>query len=193
MPEPSTKELLLFKGAEIMHSKGFQNTGILEVLEAAGVPKGSFYYYFKNKEDFGLQVIDIYAGVMFKTLQESMALTDLSLVERLRAFFRSMTDRAMDGFSGCPIGNLSQEMGEISESFRNKLDGIFRKLEQDIAGLIKEAQTAGEIKTGENPERLAVFLVSSWEGALLRMKLTRTTEPYEIFEQNAFNEILIRK
>jgi len=50
----------LERGAEIIHLKGFNHTGVQEVLRAAGVPKGSFYNYFKNKEDFGLQVIDYF-------------------------------------------------------------------------------------------------------------------------------------
>jgi TetR/AcrR family transcriptional repressor of nem operon len=47
-----TKQRLLMTGAEIMHLKGFNHTGIQEILDKAGVPKGSFYNYFKSKEDF---------------------------------------------------------------------------------------------------------------------------------------------
>ena len=193
MAKQQTKELLLQKGAEIMHRKGFSESGIQEVLESAGVPKGSFYYYFKNKEDFGLQVLDLYSMVMFQTLQVRMTPTDMPIIDRLRGFFRDMTNHAVENeFTGCPIGNLSQEMGSINSSFSRKLNDIFSKLESELARRIREAQLAGEINKEVDPDRAAIFLVSSWEGALLRMKLTKNSIPFDIFEQTAFGNILAR-
>ena len=72
-----TRQKILETGARIVHRKGFNHTGIQEILEAAGVPKGSFYNYFKNKEDFGLHVIDYYV-VHFEGLAQQM-LDDTSL------------------------------------------------------------------------------------------------------------------
>jgi TetR/AcrR family transcriptional repressor of nem operon len=193
MPKQLTKELLLYKGAEIMHHKGFQSSGIEEVLETTGVPKGSFYYYFKSKEDFGLQVIDLYAGVMFQTLRTNMDVTGEPIVERLRGFFSEMTDHAVkSGYSGCPIGNISQEMGGVNEVFRQKLNEIFGRLEQEVTGHLKAAQTGGEISRHILPEQAAVFLISSWEGVLLRMKLMKETSPFDIFERTVFNDLLGR-
>jgi TetR/AcrR family transcriptional repressor of nem operon len=194
MPKQNTKEILLSNGAAIMHRKGFQDSGILEVLEASGVPKGSFYYYFKSKEDFGLQVVDLYAAVMFQTLNNNISLVGQPVVERIRSFFRDMADRAAEGgFSGCPLGNLSQEMGEINEAFRHKLSEIFNRLEQELTTSIREAQIAGEVDNDVDPEQMAVFLVSSWEGALTRMKLTRDMSPFDIFERTAINGLLMKK
>ncbi len=58
----STRDKILEHAALIIHKKGFNNTGIQEILESAGVPKGSFYFYFRSKEDLGLALIDHYAG-----------------------------------------------------------------------------------------------------------------------------------
>ncbi len=194
MPKRQTKELLLSKGADIMHRKGFQDSGIQEVLEATGVPKGSFYYYFRSKEDFGLQVIDLYAGAMFQTLHANMDMISQPVVERIRGFFREMTDRSVEsGYTGCPLGNLSLEMGDINEAFRHKLNEIFSRLEQELSEYLKGGQTTGEVFNLLNPEQMAVFLVSSWEGALLRMKLTRDMVPFEIFERTAFGELSMKR
>ena len=193
MSKQQTKGLLLSKGAEIMHRKGFQDTGIQEMLEATGVPKGSFYYYFRSKEDFGLQVIDLFADVMFQTLRSNMEMASQPVVEKIRGFFREMTSRAVeDGYTGCPLGNLSQEMGDVSEVFRQKLNEIFSRLEQELARYLREAKTAGEIPDQIHPIQMAVLLVSSWEGALLRMKLTKDTVPFDIFERTVFNDLLMR-
>ena len=191
MAKQQTKELLLAKGAEIMHRKGYNDSDIQEVLEATGVPKGSFYYYFKSKEDFGLQ--DLYSSVMFETLRAKMALTDRSIVDRVRGFFREMTDHVVESaFTGCPLGNLAQEMGYASEPFRLKLNEIFKRLESEVAECLREAQAAGEIGPSVDPDDLAVFLVSGWEGALLRMKLTQDKTPFDIFDQTAFGDMLVR-
>ncbi len=59
MPEKHlTKEKILMTGADLVQHKGFKNTSIQDILKAAAIPKGSFYYYFDSKEDFGLQLID---------------------------------------------------------------------------------------------------------------------------------------
>ena len=190
MMNQDTRQLLLMKGAEILHRKGFHDAGIQEVLEAAGVPKGSFYYYFKSKEDFGLQVIDIYAGVMLGTLRTNLEKDGRSVLEGLKGFFRDMTAHAEQGFTGCPLGNLSQELGGSSEVFRSKLNDIFTDLEKGIAASLREAQRSGEVPPGVEPGRAAVLMVSAWEGALLRMKLTRDTSPYQVFERFIFDEFL---
>jgi len=52
----NTRKRIIETGAAIIHRKGFNHTGIQEILNAAKVPKGSFYNYFKSKEDFGLQI-----------------------------------------------------------------------------------------------------------------------------------------
>ena len=188
MPKVNAKVLLLEKGAEILHRKGFNDTGIQEVLKAAGIPKGSFYYYFESKEDFGLQVVEVYASIMSQTLSAHTTGERPSVLEGLQDFFREMTARAIESdYSGCPLGNLSQEMGDRNEAFRARLDAVFRHLESEIADLIRAASDTGEIKTVEDPKRVASFLVSSWEGALLRMKLTHDIEPFDVFMHMAID------
>ena len=60
----TAKEKILETGAQIVRRKGFNNTGLIEVLKETGVPKGSFYFYFSSKEQFGLALIDVYTSFM---------------------------------------------------------------------------------------------------------------------------------
>ncbi len=92
-----------------------------------------------------------------------------------------------------PRSHLSSPSCSISGTFRHKLNEIFSRLEQELSEYLKGAQTAGEVFDLLNPEQMAVFLVSSWEGALLRMKLTRDMVPFEIFERTAFGELLMKR
>jgi TetR/AcrR family transcriptional repressor of nem operon len=119
----STKNRIIEVGAEIMHLKGFNHTGIQEILDAAGVPKGSFYNYFKSKEDFGLQVIDYFVGYFSLFTEGIISERSLSPLEKIRRILEQFISffESKDYAYGCPVGNLSQEMGDLSPAFREKL------------------------------------------------------------------------
>ncbi|MDY7036576.1 MAG: TetR family transcriptional regulator C-terminal domain-containing protein [Thermodesulfobacteriota bacterium] len=168
-----TKQKIIETGAEIIHLKGFHHTGIQEILKAAGVPKGSFYNYFNSKEDFGLQVID-YFEEFFASLSneilEDTTISPLSRIKRLLKAFMAFFE-SKDFTYGCPIGNLSQEMGDLSPSFQVRLKQAMDALVDIYDGMIFEAQKQGEISKHLDSREAASFLVSSWQGALIRMKI----------------------
>ena len=188
----NTKNRILEAGAEIVHLKGFHHTGLQEILEAAGVPKGSFYNYFKGKEDFGLQVIDYFVNFftsMVKQVVEDPALTPLekinSVLEWFKEFFKSK-----DYAYGCPIGNLAQEMGDLSPAFREKLKSAIKIMVDLYSVVLAEAQKAGEISQSLDVKEAAYFLVSSWHGALIHMKAVKGPEPLENHKRFIFNHVL---
>ena len=118
----NTKMKILEAGAEIIHLKGYHHTGIQEILDAAGVPKGSFYNYFRNKEDFGLQVIDYFNSFFDQAAKGIFEDPSRSPIERIENIFNWFIDffKSKDFAYGCPIGNLAQEMGDLNPVFREK-------------------------------------------------------------------------
>jgi len=64
MARTNTREEIIRKGAELIHAQGFNATGLKQILQVAGIPKGSFYFYFKSKEDFGLAIIDYFNAII---------------------------------------------------------------------------------------------------------------------------------
>ena len=86
-----TRARILEVGVEIVHQKGYNSAGIQEVLKAANVPKGSFYFYFKNKEDFGLQLIDQYTDFICSKMDEYLVDQRVSPTQRLRNGFKWFT------------------------------------------------------------------------------------------------------
>lgn len=192
MAAADTKTRILKAGARIILEKGFCDTGLAEVLKAARVPKGSFYFYFKNKEDFGIQLVEAFAEAL-KTAQEAVFRDDsLTCLERIREMFRRQTElfRKHDFKGGCPIGNLSQEMGGRSPLFRKKLKQVFSDLRRDLAGQLALSREQGEINPTVEPEEAADFILSSWQGALLQMKVVQSTAPFEIFDRMIFERLL---
>jgi len=190
----NTRQKILEVGAEIIHLKGYNHTGLQEILQATGVPKGSFYNYFKSKEDFGLQVIDFFADLFASMAGEVIkeeSLTPLQKIER-------MLDRFIDFFKskdyayGCPIGNLSQEMGDLSQAFRKKLRRAADEMVDIYRGLLEQARIAGEISADLDIKETAYFIVSSWHGALVRMKIEKGPRPLKNHKRFIFDHVLRR-
>ena len=188
----NTKERILSAGAEIIHKKGFNNTGIQELLKSAKIPKGSFYFYFDSKEDFGIQLVDFYRNWISENITEyvkNKADTPLSRLWHMFDWsFKSLEKSDFKG--GCPIGNLSLEMADINENFRIKLDETIRMIRGRIAEDLYLARIEKEIDENQDIESLADFLFSSWEGTLMLMKVTKSTSPKDAFFSTVFEKIL---
>lgn len=189
----NTKELILEKGAEIIQLKGFHHTGIQEILKAAQVPKGSFYFYFKSKEDFGLQLVEFYARFFLNSADTFFKDNSYGYLERLSNFFKFYQKHIEKGnyIIGCPIGNLAQELGDINILFRGKLNDMMIKMKDRIRSFLSHAQQHGEISQEININMTADFIFNSWEGALLRTKVTKNSEPLIIFNKLVFETILL--
>ena len=188
----NTRQKILEAGAEIIHLKGYNHTGLQEILQAAGVPKGSFYNYFTNKEDFGLQVIDFFtetfASMAGEVIREE-SLTPLQkiarMLDRFMAFFKSK-----DYAYGCPIGNLAQEMGDLSDAFRKKLRRAADEMVSIYYGLLEQAKVEGEIPDDLDIKETAYFIVASWHGALVRMKIEKGPRPLKNHKRFIFDHVL---
>lgn len=190
-----TKSRILKAGAKIVLQKGFYDTGLTEILKAADVPKGSFYFYFKNKEDFGLQLIDTFADYLKNgadTFYEDQSLSPLAKIRRIfkwqaESFLKS------DFKGGCPIGNLSLEMGDRNALFRKKLNTVFADMKKRLAAHLEQAQHQGEIADSLNIAEVADFILSSWQGALMQMKITKSITAHQVFDRMIFERFLKRQ
>ena len=188
----STKNKILEAGAEIIHLKGFYHTGIQEILSAAEVPKGSFYNYFKNKDDFGLQLIDYFVDYythLSKNILEDGTIPPLERIRRLLEWFIEFF-KSKDYAYGCPIGNLAQEMGDLSPAFRKKLKMALGSIVDIHSRLLAKAQREGELSQSLDVREAARFLISSWHGALVHMKAVKGPEPLENHIRFIFDHVL---
>jgi TetR/AcrR family transcriptional repressor of nem operon len=194
MSSESRKKIdLLEKGAQIIHHKGFHNTGINEILEAARVPKGSFYFYFKNKEDFGLQLIDFLMAGNFMTAADfHIAVTGIPYLARFRNFFDGFLEyfEKNDYVGGCPVGNFALEMADLNENFRLKLKKALADMTKKMALFLERAKENGELPTGFDTEANAEFILNSWEGALMRLKVEKSSAAMHLFYRIVFENLL---
>ncbi len=174
-----TKKVIIETGARIIHQKGYNHTGIQEVLKSAGVPKGSFYFHFKSKDDFGLQVIDYFDTLhlsMVNPILNDETVSSLKRIEKILDHFIILF-KEFNYTCGCPIGNLSQEMGDLSPVFRKKLEDSLIMITTVYKDLLDKAKEAGEIVKSRNTQETAEFIVSSWHGSIIKMKIQQSVEP----------------
>ena len=95
---------------------------------------------------------------------------------QIRAFFE-MTQQSYreEGYMGCLLGGLGQELSGVSEVFRQKIEACFSTIAQRIAGCLEEAQQLGDIAADFDVQQMADLLIDCWEGAALRSRLQRTS------------------
>ena len=183
-----TRERLVRCGIEILTEKGFASTGIDEVLKKVSVPKGSFYYYFSSKDDFGRAVIDGYAIYFAKKLDHWLLNETRKPLDRLRDFVEDGKEgmRRFNFRRGCLIGNLGQELGSTHEEFRVSLNDVFHSWQARVERCLEQAVVAGELSEQADCAQLAALFWIGWEGAVLRAKLVRDTTPVDLFAETFF-------
>lgn len=157
---------------------GYHDLGIRALLEQTGVPKGSFYHHFANKEDFALQVIDSYMDAVHAGLDMCLADTSLAPLDRARAFFEATQQKYQsDGYLGCMLGGLGQELSGVNEVFRQRIEQCLTEISTRLCRCLEEARDQGQLSDAQSPQQLANLLVDCWEGAALRTRLLRSPAP----------------
>lgn len=191
MRKPSLRDTILDAGLRAMFRTGYHGTSVRDVTAAAGAPQGSFTNHFRSKEAFASEVLDRYFASVRGLVAEALEDTHLTPRSRLRRYLDLITGRLEgDGFSrGCLIGDLSLEASGSSEMLRTQLDAIFREWRAPFAACIAEAQASGEIASDFEAGELAEFLLASWQGAMLRMKVERSPAALERFKKITFQTV----
>ena len=187
------KQEIIKKGLEIMHLKGYNATGVKDIVDAAGIPKGSFYNYFESKENFVIQALQYSADHCKTIMGETLQDRSLPPLQRIEKFYeeRIIQFRECDFTLGCFGSNLCIEMGDISLPIGVATEAYFKRLESVLLSCLQEAQDSGDLDKEKNIDKLAQFIYNSWNGAVLRMKASRSPEPLNIFRE-MLTEVLFR-
>ena len=195
MSQPSLREDILNAGLKVMFRAGYRGASVRDICAAAGAPQGSFTNHFRSKEAFVEEVLDRYFANLKTTVGK--ALNDKSLTPRQRLKrYLDLISGVLQGERwnrGCLIGDLSLEASLQSKLLRKRLEGIFLEWREPFAQCIAEAQAAGEIDSKFEPVDLAEFLLASWEGAILRMKVDGGPAALERFKKIAFETVFQEK
>lgn len=195
MTRIETRQSLIQVGTDVIGSHGFNPTGLNTVLKTAGVPKGSFYYYFASKEEFGLAIIDEFAIAYNDKIAHFLNNESLSPLQRIRAYLDDGLVIIREGMCkrGCLIGTLGQELSSQNETFRVRLDQVFEGWKQQFGRYLQSAVDCGELPEEADVEQLSEFLLSGWQGAILRAKMHSSITPLQAFIDIVFANVLINR
>lgn len=180
-------------GMKILWSKGYNATSVNDIVKAADIPKGSFYFYFDSKEDFAIKSIDRYFSQMFIPAMEILRDKSVSPKQRLLNFheFRyNVLKNEMDCKMGCLASNIGNEMAEHNENIR-----IAIMLKEEIAvsaitEVVQEAQDCGEIDNTISAKALTTFIEDAGKGAMISMKEAKNSYPIDNFMDMIKNVLL---
>jgi TetR/AcrR family transcriptional repressor of nem operon len=175
MPRTSdARERIIAAAARHFLERSYQAVGVDELCRAADVRKGSFYHYFPSKYDLGKAVIDLHAGVFARRLSDLPTATPAQrlhaipdAIGKIQTALEAQFGRAV----GCPFGNFAAELSTTDDALRTHLAGVLDAMERHLAAACHDAATAGVLRDGTDPDRLAHALLAQYQGIILLAKL----------------------
>jgi TetR/AcrR family transcriptional repressor of nem operon len=194
MSKPSNRDKILTEGLRVVHQRGFANASVRDIVQAAGVPQGSFTNHFVSKEAFGLEILDIYFANGYEVIRATLLNDDLPPLQRLKRYLEANKTRLNENGmrDGCLFGNFTAEASDHSEAIRLRLVEIFGKVQEAVAYCLKAAVAAGEVPVDLDCDEVAGFVVSSLQGANLLARAVRSPAPVERFNTILFTRILAK-
>lgn len=164
----STRDKLLDAAHELFYTKGYNATGLNEILKQAEVHKGSLYHLFSSKKELAIAVIYERIGKQFEQRYMPLAQSNTPL-ESLLDFISNVDN--FDLHRGCPVSKLAQEISTLNDDFKQALSDVYLSYERYIEIGLQHAVEKGELQTCD-VHKLAIFIASSLTGAIQRSILT---------------------
>jgi TetR/AcrR family transcriptional repressor of nem operon len=187
----SDRETLLTEGLRVVYERGYGNTTIRQIVEAAGLSRAAFDAHFSSKEDFGMQILDIYFANSCAAIALTLRNDEVPPLQRLHHYLelnRAHLER--DGMrNGCLYGNFSAEGSQHSELLRRRVVDIFTYVQQSLAYCLRAAAQAGQLRPRLECDEVAQFAVAALQGAILLAKSERSPAPVARFERMLFSMI----
>ena len=192
MTKLSNRERMLAAGLEVVHAHGYAGASVRDIVSAAGVPQGSFTNHFACKEEFVLEILDLYVAAGRELMVATLLNEALPPLQRLSSYLDANQNRldANQMRNGCLFGNFSAEATDHSEPIRARLVEIFAELQRHLAICLRAAVDAGELPDDFDTGEVAGFIVSSLQGACLLAKAERSAAPFTRFKQVLFGQVL---
>lgn len=187
-----TRDRILDAGEQAIVAKSYNSCGLSEILSAAGVPKGSFYHYFKSKEGFGVALVEKSADELAEWVDEFTRDRSKPPLERVRAFFVESRDCYIENgpIRECLLAKMALETAQLSEPMRAAIKCAYDQWASSMAAAIREAQATGDADASVDADVLANQLINAWEGATIRMQIDRNVAPLNEFIDVTLERVL---
>jgi TetR/AcrR family transcriptional repressor of nem operon len=192
MSRISNKDRILADGLKVVLERGYVGASVRDIVEAAGVPQGSFTNHFVSKEAFSLEILDRYFANSRIVIGDTLRNDALPPLKRLRAYIDASIAaiRSHEVKNGCLVGNFAAEASDHSEIIRRRISEIYLELREATAYCLKAAVKAGELPKNLKINDVADFIVTGLQGAWLVSKVERDLTFAENFKQTLFSTVL---
>ncbi|RKN13591.1 TetR/AcrR family transcriptional regulator [Micromonospora musae] len=183
---------ILEAAATLIEQRGYSALGVAEICSTAGVPKGSFYYFFESKQALALTVIDEHWSAQRRQWVELLS-SDRDPLRRLRDLFEATEEVQRAGqqkaglVTGCLFGNLALELSTQAEEIRSRLQEIFDAQIDLIEQVVVEAKERGQAAAAVDARDAARSLVAQIEGRALLAKLLNDPAQLEALWRNCLD------
>lgn len=175
----NTRQQLLEQGAALLSEKGYNGTGIKEILDAAQVPKGSFYNFFKSKEDFAGEIIENYGTDLFAKMDAFLASSQSYPAAEVLKTLQLAALKVIESKQyrqTCLIGSLASEIAASSDRCRLQLDSLYEQWVARLESIIERGQQQGDFRQDIAARVLAELFWNQWQGSLVRLKVEMASE-----------------
>jgi len=168
-----SREKLLDVGTQMLTDQGYSGTGLKEILDTVGVPKGSFYNYFKSKEFFVSEIISRYYQRVKPDLELMLERSDDCALQALRSFHSELFEKVLANGDtlGCPIGAMASEVGRNHELIHDTLSTSIVDWLGYYKLAISKGQKQGRIRSDISAEMLADAVWSYWQGEVVKFQI----------------------
>lgn len=180
-----TYHRIIESARDLMYASSYAEVGVAAICEKAEVKKGSFYHFFKSKQELTLAVIDAYFANFKDELATKAFATNVSPLKQIERLFQALIDMQIEVYAqagqilGCPFGNLATELATQNEPIRCKIDQVFSHMGALLQETLQKAVEQGEL---ENIDTAATgqAMLAYFEGILL---LAKTKNDPELLRQ----------
>jgi TetR/AcrR family transcriptional regulator, transcriptional repressor for nem operon len=188
----SNRDKILTDGLQVMLERGYVGASVRDIVEAAGVPQGSFTNHFSSKEAFSLEILDRYFAHSRVVMADTLRNEALLPLKRIRAYIdASITAIRNHGTkNGCLVGNFAAEASDHSEIIRKRVSDIYAEVREAMTDCLKAAVKDGELPKSFKTSEVATFIVTGLQGAWLVSKVERDLAFAENFKKTLFSTVL---
>ncbi|NHN89287.1 TetR/AcrR family transcriptional regulator [Acetobacter conturbans] len=177
----AARQHILEAAKPLIGQRGFSAVGIAQILEVAGIPKGSFYHYFESKEAFGEELLRFYVEDYLKKMDDIFKNSDGNIADKIFHYCRFWRDTHLDGQIGskCLIVKLAAEVSDLSERMRLILEIGTGTVIDRLSAAITLGQKERSVGSAMEPRILASSLYQLWLGTTLMVKITHNSQPFD--------------
>lgn len=176
-----TKNYIIEQSSALFNKKGYKSTSISEIMIATGLKKGGIYNHFENKETLAMASFTHSLNILKDHYKEAVTSKDAAY-EQFDAFINVFSTLLHNDIvvGGCPLMNAAIEADDSKIDFEDSIKEGFTELIKLIKGIIQNGKNQNEIKKDLNADQMAIFILSSLEGALALSRLYKDQSYLEL-------------